>query len=70
MNQSSAGRLPAEDVADVDLPADELERLARVDALLRFAAASDLGAGPRTTALIPDRPGGADRCGADRCAQW
>jgi NAD(P)-dependent dehydrogenase (short-subunit alcohol dehydrogenase family) len=42
MNQSRAREQPlGELIGDDDLPADELERLTRVDALLRIAAACD-----------------------------
>jgi hypothetical protein len=41
MNQSRAREQPLGELIDDDLPADELERLARVDALLRIAAARD-----------------------------
>jgi Putative zinc-finger len=41
MNQSRAREQPLGELVDDDLPADELERLARVDALLRVAAARD-----------------------------
>lgn len=41
MSESSVHRLWLRNLTDDDLPADQLERLARVDALLRFAAAHD-----------------------------
>lgn len=41
MNQSRCGERPQSDVIHVDLPSEELERLARVDALLRAVAARD-----------------------------
>lgn len=40
MSRNSAGR-QLRDLIDDDLPAGELERLARVDALLRVTAACD-----------------------------
>jgi hypothetical protein len=43
MNQNGAGERPLNDVIEVDLPFEELEPLARVDALLRVVAAYDLG---------------------------
>jgi len=59
MTESRATERPLGDVIDVDLPAEELERLARVDALLRVAAAHDRhppGAGPVDTAGPTARP--------------
>jgi hypothetical protein len=41
MCQFSADERPLNDAIDADLPVEELERLARVDALLRVAAAYD-----------------------------
>jgi hypothetical protein len=41
MGQSARCEQPLRELMDADLPADELERLARVDALLREAAALD-----------------------------
>jgi Putative zinc-finger len=41
MNHSRAGEQPLGELIDVDLPAGELARLARVDALLRTASARD-----------------------------
>jgi hypothetical protein len=41
MYQFSADERPLDDAIDIDLPVEELERLARVDALLRLAAAYD-----------------------------
>jgi len=41
MNENTAGARPLNDMIDVDLPFKELERLARVDALLRVVAAHD-----------------------------
>jgi hypothetical protein len=43
MNQKRAGERPLNDVIDVDLPFEVLERLARVDALLHVVAAYDSG---------------------------
>ena len=48
MNQNSAGARPLNQMIDVDLPFEELERLARVDALLRVIAAHD-----RSDAIAP-----------------
>jgi hypothetical protein len=44
MEQNNMTR-PLAELIDLDLPAAELERLARVDALLRAAAAHDASAG-------------------------
>lgn len=41
MSQNRAGERPLNDVIDGGLPFEELERLARVDALLRVVAAYD-----------------------------
>jgi hypothetical protein len=60
MKQSRAGAQPPRDVIDDDLPAEEIERLARVDALLRIAAANDAiapsgdGLGKRIDERAPD----------------
>jgi hypothetical protein len=41
MYQSRAGEAPLGDVLDLDLPAEDVKRLAQVDALLRVVAARD-----------------------------
>jgi hypothetical protein len=46
---AGGGPLELRERVDADPPADQLERLAHVDALLRFAAARD----PRPTAVYP-----------------
>jgi hypothetical protein len=56
MKQSRAGERPLADVIDRDLPAEELERLARVDAVLRAAAAYDLGAAHTVHGCKPPPP--------------
>jgi hypothetical protein len=66
MNQNRAGERPLNDVIDVELPFEELERLARVDALLRVVAAYDRGdaiavSGRRTAARTRVAPGSVRR---------
>lgn len=56
MKQNSTTR-PLAELIDDDLPAAELERLARVDALLRTAAAHDASAG-RACSAAPVAAGG------------
>jgi hypothetical protein len=41
MHRCRAGEQPSDDTPDADLPVEELERLALVDALLRVVAAHD-----------------------------
>jgi hypothetical protein len=56
MKQNARCKQRLRELTDVELPADELERLARVDALLRVAAA-----GTSFPAVLVRREGGCIR---------
>jgi hypothetical protein len=62
VNQWRVGEVaPLGELIDVDLPPEELQRLARVDALLRAVAACDRQAAGLTR-IEPRGPGTCARC--------